>query len=261
MSELAGPRSVAGPTPIREVCGTCGGVPHQWVEGDCINVPEHDHRRASVGWLCRPCVRRIERSLNEILELYVDLWAVEPTGSVPDDTDARHGRSPDAPAPMRLEVTALRDSRNGVTATGYLKSDVPYVVGILDAWCRNLAESRELGDVPRDLTGIVGLLQAHGDFIAAQSWVDDYQAEVEWVLRSLRWAHGVTPLDAIAVCMCVDCHCSAKRIVGNCSGMVFPQPGTDPACIRCGREYAKMDLVRLRLNDLRQRPRADAGAS
>ena len=113
------------------VCGSVGG--HAWVEGECLNVPGHEHRRANVGFLCMSCLLKITNRLVEIVTLYATLPFVTPSGSVYEDVAPhRHVRTDSAPAPMRLSPVALLDSRN--RATGNYLSDVPDVAGVINGW-------------------------------------------------------------------------------------------------------------------------------
>ena len=223
-------------------CGSPAG--HVWVEGQCINVPEHDHRRADVGFLCRSCVDRINQKLGTILELYATLPFVTPTGSVPDDVaPQRHIKADAAPAPVRLSVVALLDPRNH--ATGHYTSDVPDVAGVLDSWAGALAEHLNLAGARLNgtLFRSVQFLRAFETQAAAAPWIDDYQAEIDWVWHALQNAHGLTPPAARSVGPCpnggTDQPCGGKLWPDhNTAGQIIEQV----TCDRCHKPFGKSYL-------------------
>lgn len=193
--------SISMPPNPCQVCGTIGG--HSWTDTDCLNVPAHDHRRASVGFLCPACVDRIVDHLADILILYATLPFVTPIGSVHEDVAPhRHVKNDSAPAPMRLSAVALLDSRN--PATGNYAADVPDVAGVIGGWAECLCDRRGLAGASLNgtLTASVHLLREHAPYAAAAPWVDEFQVEVEWVWRSLRDAHGLTPPEARPIGRC-----------------------------------------------------------
>jgi len=225
-------------------CDVCGQKPCAWVEGQCLNVPTHDHRRATIGFLCQPCLDRINTRLEQILELYATLPFVTPIGSVPDDiAPHRHVKGDAAPAPMRLSVVALLDARNH--CTGHYTTDVPDVAGVLVSWARDLADRIGVAGVRLNgtLLNSVKFLQAFGQQAAAAPWVDDYQAEIDWIWGKLRDAHGLTPpqLRPVGRCPSQD---GAGRL---CGGDLWPdKAGTmSVACGRCQRVFGPTYLRHL----------------
>jgi hypothetical protein len=226
-------------------CPHCGQpVGHVWVEGQCLNVPQHDHRRATIGFLCQPCLDRINDRLEAILILYATLPFVTAIGSVPDDiAPHRHVKGDSAPAPVRLSVVALLDPRNH--ATGHYTTDVPDVAGVLNDWAEALAEYRGLAGASLNgtLNTSIRLLRAHSTAAAAAPWVDDYQAEIDWCWRSLRDAHGLTPPQTRPVG-----HCPSQDGRGAiCGGDLWPdKAGTmSVACGRCQRVFGPTYLRHL----------------
>jgi hypothetical protein len=227
-------------------CPHCGApIGHIWVEGQCLNVPAHDHHRASVGFLCQPCVDRINDRLEAILILYATLPFVTAIGSVPDDiAPHRHVKGDAAPAPMRLAVIALLDGRN--PATGRYTTDVPDVAGVLHGWAECLADHYGLvsARVRRGtLLDSVRFLTAYTSKAAAAPWVDDYQAEIDWCWNALRQAHGLCPPQVRPVGRCP----SQDGRGAICGGDLWPdKAGTmQVACGRCLRVFGPTYLRHL----------------
>jgi hypothetical protein len=224
-------------------CGAIGAC--EWQDDDCLNVPTHEHRRPLTGThLCDPCIQRINTRLTQILELYATLPFVTQIGSVPDDVAPhRHVKGDSAPAPMRLTVTALLDGRN--RCTGHYTTDVPDVAGVLDEWARCLADRLHLTGTSLDgtLFRSVRFLQAFEELAAAAPWVDDYQAEIDWIWGKLRDAHGLTPPDMRPVGRCP----SLNGAGATCGGPLWPDKAgaMQVACGRCQRVFGERFLQHL----------------
>lgn len=240
------------------LCDVCGQKPCAWTDDDCLNVPQHDHRRATIGFLCQPCLDRINDRLETILILYATLPFVTPNGSVPDDiAPHRHVKGDAAPAPMRLLVSALLDHRNCTTGHYFIEgqradgtrikmlNDVPDVAGVLDGWARCLAETLSLAGARLDGTLLrsVQFLKAFDTQAAAAPWVDDYQAEVDWVWHAVRQAHGMIAPPARPVGRCP----SQDGRGAICGGDLWPdKAGTmSVACGRCQRVFGPTYLRHL----------------
>lgn len=242
---------------MSSVCGKCGAfgdMPHVWVEGDCV-LPHLDHHRATVGHCCAGCVDRQKGWLTEIVELYATLEHVIDPASIPDDT-AEHKRpkkQPVSPAPLRLAAWAMLNDRDRLMAftldeqghgvPAYLGSTLPDVPAVLEGWASWAVESGadatsdDLGSV----TSATIQLSAAAEHVARQPWIDEYDAELGWMRRTLRATHGITDPQALGRCITVT---DGKE----CHGHVWPSTDTDPRpkCDRCRRRYRTLDLVRLK---------------
>ena len=144
---------------------------------------------------------------------------------------------------MRLSVVALLDARNH--CTGHYTTDVPDVAGVLVSWARDLADRIGVAGVRLSgtLLNSVKFLQAFGQQAAAAPWVDDYQAEIDWIWGKLRDAHGLTPplLRPVG-------HCPSQDGAGRlCGGDLWPdKAGTmSVACGRCQRVFGPTYLRHL----------------
>jgi hypothetical protein len=194
--------------------------------------------------LCQPCLDRINTRLGAILELYATLPFVTSIGSVPDDVAPhRHIKGDSAPAPVRLSVIALLDTRNH--CTGHYLSDVPDVAGVIHGWAEDLAEHMRLVGASLDGTLLrsVRFLTAFDTQAAGAPWVDDYQAEIDWCWNALRNVHGLCPPQARPVGRCPS-QDGAGRL---CGGDLWPdKAGTmSVACGRCQRVYGPTYLRHL----------------
>lgn len=242
---------------LGDACERCGArrhEQHRWEEGDCL-LPHRRHVAATIGHLCVGCVDRHRAWLDEIVELYATLPHVVALGSVPDNTaDHKRTKRPASPAQMRLIAWAMINDAGRLFARGERQEagqplDPDYLRGIPDpppvlgSWAQYCIDSQGITmHVEADaLSTNATLLKLAADHIAGQPWVDEYDAEVGWIRRTLRNAHGITDPQPLGKCITV----TNGR---DCTGRVWRDPDTsqDPKCDRCARRYKPLDLVRLR---------------
>lgn len=236
-------------------CGAFGDLPHGWVEDDCIlphrTTNEHHMPRAKHGHICDHCVTRHREWLEEIVTLYATLTDVLLAGSIPDDT-AEHQRvkkAPASPSPLRLDAWALLHPRmlnwgarvDGELRVGYLGGSLPDIPTLLSSWAQAAYDAQGwTATAPDTVSGAVAALTTAAELAGHQTWIDDYDAELTWIRRSLRNAHGISNPTHLGMCLNV-----------GCTGKVWPKPGDNPRCGKCGRRYGTNDLVRLKLNEKR----------
>lgn len=205
-------------------------------------------------------------------EQWVHLRDFLPPGGTPDDGEKVHGRRTDPPAPIRLDVLNLLDSRsrddNGNPSS---------VVGVLAGWAQQVRLERRLApemverlirqpdapdgpwhaycdhdscadmrifySEPAELTIDTErrLLARHLDWICAQYWVRDMWDQLRRLDRALREAVGDPYPRPIGVCpVPVD--------KGVCGTPLYAQPSGDGVrCRGCGEQWTGIDLVRLHL--------------
>jgi hypothetical protein len=72
--------------------------------------------------LCKECGKRLDKWLRAIPDSYALLPSVVDHGTVPSDPGTKHTKRPHPPAPMRLEVTDLLDTRDGRGVLGAVHS-------------------------------------------------------------------------------------------------------------------------------------------
>jgi hypothetical protein len=89
-------------------------------------VPCQDDQR-----LCASCRKRLDKWLRALPESFGFLLWVKDHGTVPSDPGTKHTKRPDPPAPMRLEVVDLLDTRS---ARG--------VLGVVHSWAEMVRDLR-----------------------------------------------------------------------------------------------------------------------
>lgn len=245
------------------VCAKCGAVAgsdtwgvHEWTEGCCI-LPEHNYTRAhppraTVGHCCRGCVERLQDWLTEITDLYATLPDVISLGSVPDDTaQHKHTKRPASPAPMRLDAWAMVHDRERLYRTGH-DTDLPDAPAVVADLAYRVGDDlgiepgQDLGD---SLTAAVVFLTARLEAAAGSAWIDELDAELRWLRKQLRQAHG-NPKSIGRCISIINGH--------DCGGRVWPskrQHDPRPECSRCHRRYDQKDLARLTITEAREASR------
>lgn len=244
-------------------CGLTGGV-HQWQDDDCI-LPHRGHSTNLLpgAHVCLFCIERHRDWLAEIVELYAGLTDVLLAGSIPDDTAAHQHtkKAPASPSPLRLDAWALLygqlndhvvdlvveadGTRTLVEHAAWLGSNLPNVPAVLAGWAQAAFDAQGWTDTaPNTVTGATAALRTAAEIMARLPDVDTYDAELRWVRRALRGAHGLRQPQDFGACLTV----TANR---SCSGRVIRETVEQPHCKRCNRVYGTNDLVRLRMNERR----------
>jgi len=199
---------------------------------DCV-FPHAQPAAADEGHVCRRHLQWINDMLTQIAELYTLRGDVV----LPGPGGGRHATPDGSPAPGRIEVMALSDPRN----RDWHDDDdaVPDVPGTLYGYIRLIAEERNdqrLCDVPGDVPSLAGVLRRERHWIARQSWVDDYAADLHALHQVVARAVGVTMWpESIGPCPA----CQAK---------LFVTIGVDVVtCRHCRAEWTGVHLARLNL--------------
>jgi hypothetical protein len=140
-------------------------------------------------------------------------------------------------------VVALLDPRNH--ATGHYLTDIPDVAGVLLGWAECLCEHVGIkgASLNETLVTSVALLRSFAAQAAAAPWIDDYQAEIDWIWGKLRDAHGLTPPQLRPVGRCPSQDGRGQL----CGGDLWPdKAGTmSVACGRCQRVFGPTYLRHL----------------
>ena len=206
---------------------------------------------ATVGLLCGRCASRLETWLSEIPADYALLpWLAEPTLSQ-HQSESKHLKDPEPPAPTSLVVVALTDRRGaGATRVAgdelwYELPDVPAVLPVVHAWAEQLRNDLDPGREDRPVEaravtvhGECGYLLAGFDSLCAAEWVTDAYQELNVTARALRTVHGLTGAKPLGRCLLVEC-----------DGKVWPSRDGVAKCGTCRRRYDPTDLIRVRLTD------------
>jgi hypothetical protein len=143
---------------------------------ECLVCREHAERPT-----CPRCFSRLRRMLGELPEQYVLLcMSHQPlkTGG-----DGRSGRAVHAPLPGRLDTLNLLGpaSRHGVMDEDQT-GPVPFLE-VLASWTEAVTEERRLTPCRRNVTAMVDRLTRHLTWICDQSFVGDFFAEIEELLK------------------------------------------------------------------------------
>lgn len=243
------------PRPCRR-CGETGR--HDLVDGDCVLRHKKPHVRAQHGLLCEGCIDRHRDWLKEIPDLYATLGEVVLAGSIMEEI-AEHmhtKKAPASPSPLRLDAWAMLYGRlnqqirirtedgsyEWIDST--LGSNLPDVPAVLAKWTQRAYEALcWTGAAPSTCSGAAALLSAQAEAVATLGNVTVYDAELRWVRRAVRSAHGLSDPKPLGTCM-------GDKHGGECVGNVMPDRyGGQPRCARCGRRYSDLDLVRLQITE------------
>jgi hypothetical protein len=189
---------------------------------------------AYIGYACRRHFHWINDTLYQICELFAlvdDVLLPSANG------DGRSGTRVGSPAPGRVEVMALTDSRAKTPIDLDDEDDIPDLPGSLASWAAMVVDGRHATDeLSGDVTQSVRILRRERHWIAHQDWLDDYVTELAALHRAVALAVGDTMW---------------PRPIGkcpNCGAPMYPTIGVDEAsCRRCKASWSGVALARLRL--------------
>lgn len=217
--------------------------------------------------LCPRCLNRLGGWLRAIPDSYALLPTVQDHGTVPGNPESAKTKQPDAPAPMRLEVTDLLDTRNERGA-----------LGIVHAWAQLVRDERRLPrrctcdharpthgtgrgpakhhctaagcgcsqytETPATFTGECRLLTAHLHWCAEQEWAGDLYTEIRHLDRQLSDTVGDYRARPVGKCAAWIERPGAP-LESLCGGaLVMDRDKHGVVCLGCGKEYAADDGLR-----------------
>lgn len=236
-----------------EACEHCGqplGAPHALLPTDCI-LGHPDHAERFAGYACKRHYHWIDRTLQQIEELFALTDDVLVKVSSAMSGDGRGGTQTGSPAPGRLDVIAFTDprlvpraehlnwyensdGRGGLESNGGQVRDLP---GSLAQWARMVVEERDATDeLSGCVTESVRVLRRERHWIARQAWLDDYVAELAELHRDVARAVGDTMW---------------PQPIGKCPNDQAPLYNTigvdSVTCRRCKATWSGVHLARLRL--------------
>lgn len=204
----------------------------------CVVCSTEKHpREAEHGLLCHGDSNRILRHLRE-LEEYLPTLSLEksPAGSEPVTGPGFGSRSPANDAVLvHTDPRSDYSDRDGVM-TGELGA-----LGVVSSWAQVVIEERCIKSSPSAFLDI-SLLRRNHDWIAHQSWVDEYASELRQVHAAVRvLAHDPVPR-SVGSCISID------RRGYDCGGQVFEMDDASGVkCSKCSRRYDGTALIRFRL--------------
>ncbi len=198
-------------------------------------------RQAADGLLC--CLRHLRlfrETLDDTVALYATLGMVAMPGSV--QLGGTRSKRAEAPAPVRLEVLALRDYRTTLSDDGLMSA-----LAVLESWAEQVREGRKL-TTPEAAPTVAGealTLIRHLDWIAAQSWVDECWNEIRQLHAKLRQIHGEERPKSIGDCPVL---LGEGDDMAACKTPLFPPMSGDAVqCRSCGTVWSGTVVIRLGL--------------
>jgi hypothetical protein len=195
--------------------------------------------------ICRSCDNRLHGWLADIPDNYALLPRFLEHGTTERNPESVATKRAFAPAPMRLEIIDLLDTRLGRIWNGTAPaSDRRGTIGTLQAHVEHLATDRNLTNIPYPLTvvGACKLLQRHRIWLIRQDWIEDLYAELKTLHRQLSDAVGDYRRPPVG-------HCHVEHNAGTCGGLLFANTYGGVRCAKCG---AVWDADHLRLLGIAQ---------
>lgn len=153
----------------------------------------HSVTTESPSLLCRRCETRLHDWLIKIPDTYALLPQFVEHGTTEPDPEGRTSKNPDPPAPMRLDVIDLLDTRLGRRWHGTEPAhDRRGTIGTLRVHVERLIEERNLPTNPHQITvtEACALLERHSLWIAEHTWVWDLYDDIRTLNRALSDAIG-----------------------------------------------------------------------
>lgn len=219
--------------------------------------------------LCPECSARIDKWLRAVPDSYALLDEVRDHGTVPSDPGTKHTKRPDAPAPMRLEVDDLLDSRRGYQydddGTPILSDNRRGVLGIVHAWAQLIRDQRQqparctcghhaighthYGDIrctakkcgchgytpiPPTVTAECELLITNLPWCVEQDFAGDLYDEIRQLHRTLTDTLGDYRARPVGSCAVLGERPGVPLPVLCGGALVMDREGHGVRCVRCG---------------------------
>lgn len=231
--------------------------------------------------ICKRCIKQLDTWLRAIPETYALLPRFIQHGSVETNPESAHVKIPDPPAPMRLEIVDLLDTRRGYQ---YDDDGMPLVgdtrrgvFGTIVAWSarihldRNLPRPCDCGHgallhkwavpmvslcrancpctswvVTTTLVAECSFIAAHLAWVTEQAWVEDLYAELKPLERELGDAVGDYRPASIGMCVAEVAAPGLNQVSVLCGGPLYrDEEGHGVHCPRCGNKTEIDTLQRL----------------
>lgn len=193
-------------------------------DGDRIPVQTEPPSR-----ICRHCEDNLHDWLTQIPDLYALLPTFATPGTVDKNPESKATKRAEAPAPVRLEVLDLLDTRLGRIWNGLAPAhDRRGVLGTLLTHAENLTDTRPLSKPPApNVTAICALLDRHRLWLAEQDWIKYLYDDTKQIHRQLSDATGDYRRPPVG-------HCHVERPEGRCNGPLFANKSGGVRCAKCG---------------------------
>lgn len=196
--------------------------------------------------LCTRC----EDNLHKWLTKIADTWPMLPTfvehGTTERNPDTKATKSAVAPAPMRLEIIDLLDTRLGRKWNGTAAAhDRRGIAGVLQAHVEHLMEDRPLTTLKHDHRNIAAacnLLDRHRLWLAEQDWIAYLYEDIRVINVELSNAIGDYRRPAVG-----SCHVIPEGADKPCGGPLFANNVGGVKCARCPSTWDAAHLRQLGL--------------
>lgn len=197
--------------------------------------------------LCPRCEDNLHRWLVKIPETYALLPTFIEHGAAERNPESKATKSANAPAPMRLDIIDLLDTRLGRHWNGMAPAhDRRGTIGFLRVHVERLCEERPLtqGWDDTSVSEACKLLDRHRLWICEQDWVAYLYEDLRTINRELSDAVGDYRRPPVG-----RCHIENDDNEEACGG---PLHANQYGGVRCGRCGATWDADNLRLLGLAQ---------
>lgn len=196
--------------------------------------------------LCGRCEERLHQWLRQIPDKYALLPTFIEHGATEKNPESKATKSATAPAPMRLDIIDLLDTRLGRRWNGTEPAhDRRGTIGTLRVHVERLIEERPLTQTWDDtsVSEACALLDRHRLWLAEQTWVDLLYEDLRIIHRELSDAVGEYRRPPVGRCHLTDDEDTP------CGGPLF---ANDYGGVRCARCAATWEADKLRLLGLAQ---------
>ena len=213
----------------------------------CIRAGGDKVQVDAPSWLCNRCEDNLDRWLGGIASTWPLLPLFVEHGTTDRNPDSQATKRSEAPAPMRLEIIDLLDTRLGRRWNGLAPAhDRRGVVGTLQVHVERVAEERRITKLPdpHDAGECARFLRRHRLWLAEQEWVTFVYEDVRLMHRQMSDAIGDYRPKPVGSCHLVpddtDTPCGGPLLANRHGG------------VHCGKCRATWDAAELRLLGLAQ---------
>lgn len=219
----------------------------------CAVHPTHHHPDAPAN-LCHRCEDNLRTWIRDIPNHYALLPTFLEHGTTDRNPDSKATKRAEAPAPMRLGIVDLLDTRLGRKWQGLdVTEDRRGVLGALLVICAEIKDGRDLtGDLPNTVTTACDYISRHMLWLVTQDWIGDTHHELRTLHRELSDAVGIYRPKPVGKCHNVpddsDQPCDGPLLANTYGG------------VRCARCQATWDAAHLRQLGLAQAAAQEASA-
>lgn len=195
-------------------------------------------RTDSKSYLCRRCEDNLHTWLTKIPALYALLPKFAIPGSTEKNPETVATKRAEAPAPVRLEILDLLDTRHGRKWNGTAAAhDRRGVLGTLLVHAERLTDEKPLSTQPKpNVAAVCELLDRHRLWLAEQDWIQFLYADTQDMHRACADANGEYRRPPVG-------RCPIDTDNGHCEGPLFANPAGGVHCAKCD---ATWDATRLR---------------